>query len=125
MKKYLSNLIKSFELKTYKIISSLFTKLLNSLRHTFFLSTLFSLSILLAFLSYSAFYSSYVSFGTIERQLNFQLQKKPESMSYELIAVINLNDVTRQTLQQGQEYAVSLILHVAESETNFNIGTII
>ena len=130
MKNYLSNLKKSFELKTYKMISSLVYKLLNALRQTFFLLILFGVSILLAFLAYSAFYSWYVPYGTIQRQLNFQLQKSPvkilnkESMNYELIAVMNLNDETRKTLQQGQEYAVSLILHVAESEANFNIGTI-
>lgn len=40
----------------------------------------------------------------------------------ELLAVVNLFDKNSETLHHGQEYSISLIIELPESDFNFDLG---
>lgn len=92
------------------------------------MSLLFVLSTIIAVFIFYVFYQWYLPKPRFERSVDFELQnviyKQPnrEIMQHELVSTINLFDKASETLHYGQEYHISLVLEVPESDNNFDIG---
>lgn len=99
------------------LVNWILKKISHLLHQSFVLSLLFCLSTLISILLYSLFYNWYLPRPHITRSIDFGLY--PPS---ELIGEVSLFDRPSYTLHQGQEYKISLLLDLPESDLNFDLG---
>ena len=97
-------------------------------RQSIILSLLFYVSLLISLLVFYVFYNWYLPRPRYERLVDFELQntvymhKNAEVLHSELVAHVNLFDRIGESFHYGQEYTISLVMDVPESENNFQIG---
>jgi hypothetical protein len=96
-------------------------------RHSIVLSLLFYASVCLAASIYYLFYNWYLPRALIQRKVNLEIQNsiqryQRDALSYDMIGVVSLFDDMAETLHYGQEYAISLVIEMPESEINFDTG---
>lgn len=114
-------------------------KLARLARQSIVLSLLFYLSLLLSIFVYYLFYNWYVPKAKLEKPIEFELRtlnhKRVTSLGInnngdnydaaqqnELIASVNLFDRIGDSLHYGQEYSLTLVLDLPESDWNFELG---
>jgi hypothetical protein len=118
----------------------LLKKLIRLVRHSLVLTSLFYLSLLVAILIYYIFYQWYIPKAKLEKNIEFELksgahfykqiaQQQQQQQQHngvvphhELVANVNLFDRLGDSLHYGQEYSLTLVMDVPESDWNFDLG---
>jgi hypothetical protein len=103
-------------------------KFFRVVRQSIILSLLFALSVAIGLLIFSIFYNWYLPKPRIERAVDFELENAifrhqgKEILRHELVSTVNLFDKISESLHYGQEYLISLVIDLPESDNNFEIG---